>query len=495
MWGVLSLFWGTGKMDDLHMNENLELPLYQRIARQFESAIASGSLARGDRLPSVRELSGSQGVSVSTALLAYRHLENRLLIEARPKSGYFVARATRRLDEPKHVQHKSKPSYVGKARYVMEILEQSRRPNVMPFGAAIPGPQLFPSAKLQRLMASLMRRQPNLSSLYSMQSGHPELQHQIARRAVSFGCNLEPEEIVITNGGMEALNLALRAVAKPGDTVALESPVYFGVLQVIEDLDLKVLEIPTHPRTGISLEALDLATQKPGAVKACIAMPNFHNPLGSLMPDSHKKRLVELLARRGIPLIEDDIYGELYFGKHRPSAAKAWDKDDNVILVSSFSKILAPGFRIGWMAPGRHLARVRSLKFTTSISTAELQQLVIARFMQDGGFDHHLRRLRSAFHKQILRYADAVAHYFPDGCRLSLPQGGYLLWIELPASVDAQKLFDLAMKENISIAPGNMFCGTDRFDHYIRLNCGHTWSDRVESSVRRLGALVADLAK
>jgi DNA-binding transcriptional MocR family regulator len=476
------------------MDEQREMPLYQTLAHEVESAILSGSLASGDRLPSVRELSSRRGVSISTALQTYRHLENRRLIEARPKSGYFVSLKQRELQAPEPPAHTPRASLVGKSRYVMEVLAASRRADVVPFGAAVPSPNLCPSGKLQRLIAGALRRDASMIGVYPMSLGHPELQRQIARRSIDFGCRLQSEEIVVTNGAMEALSLALRAVARAGDTIALESPTFFGLLQLIESLGMKAIEIPTDPRNGISIDALDLATRKAGAVQACVIVSNFQNPLGSLMPDANKKRLVKLLAARDVALIEDDIYGELYFGTARPRVAKAWDEDGNVILCSSFSKCLAPGLRIGWMAPGKYLPKIEILKLITSISTAALPQVAIARFMADGGYDHHLRKLRRAFHDQTQRFAGAIARTFPPGARMSVPQGGYLLWVELPKRLDAHRLFEAALRESISIAPGGMFSNSERFNHYVRLNCGHAWSPPIERAIRRLGELVGALA-
>lgn len=469
-------------------------PLYKRLAQHVEAAIARGSLKFGDRLPSLRALSVRHDVSISTALQTYRYLENRRFVEARPKSGYFVSSVNRTLKIPEPALHTPRASFVGKTQYVMEVLEASRRADVIPFGAAVPDPLLCPSAKLQRLMASALRRDSSLSSLYVLSIGHPELQRQIARRSIDFGCRLQPAEIVVTNGAMEALNLALRAVAHAGDTIALESPTFFGLLQLVESLGMKAVEIPTHPRDGISLEALDLATQNSGAVKACVVTANFQYPLGSLMSDANKKRIVKLLAARDVALIEDDICGDLYFGKTRPRAAKAWDDESNVILCSSFTKCLAPGLRVGWMAPGKYLARVEVLKLITSISTAALPQVAIARFMEDGGYDHHLRKLRRAFYDQTQRFADAIARYFPAETRMSLPRGGYLLWVELPKRVDAHRLFETAMRESIGIAPGAMFSNSERFNHYIRLNCGHLWSPPIERALRRLGELTEEIS-
>jgi DNA-binding transcriptional MocR family regulator len=421
---------------------------------------------------------------------AYRALENRRLIEPRPKSGYFVLSRAHRLREPAPSAPPAKPRFVGVNQFVMEYLECSERPGVAPLGCATPHESLYPGEKLQRLMASIGRRRPDLTARYVMSAGTDRLREAIARRAVDFGCALDPEDVVITNGCTEALNLALRAVAKPGDTIALESPTYFTLLQIIESLGMRALEIPTHPRDGISLDALELATREAGAVHAVMLIPNFSNPLGSLMPDDKKQRLVRLLDARGIPLIEDDIYGDLHFGRSRPFVAKKWDASGNVMLCGSFTKSVAPGLRIGWIAPGRYRSQVELLKFITSISTPELPQLAIAEFIGNGGYDHHLRKLRAAFVKQVEQMSDAVAEHFPAECRVTQPAGGFVLWVELPPLVDSVQLFEAARATGIAIAPGTMFTHTDKYRSFIRLNCGHPMTAKLELAVARLGELV-----
>jgi DNA-binding transcriptional MocR family regulator len=468
--------------------------LYQSLASRLSEAIGSGSLKAGDRLPSVRQLSVQHRVSISTAVQAYRHLENARLVEARPKSGYFVLPRGPRLEEPRQSRPPAAARFVGVNRFVMEYLECSNQPGVAPLGCATPAEELYPGDKLVRLMASIARRQPGVASRYTMSPGSETLRRAIARRAVDFGCALSAADIVVSNGCTEAINLALRAVAQPGDTIALESPTYFTLLQIIESLGMKALEIPTHPREGISLEALELATQKPGAVKAVIVIANFGNPLGSLMPDDKKERLVRLLEARGVPLIEDDIYGDCHFGRSRPFVCKAWDGSGNVILCSSFTKSVAPGLRVGWIAAGRWQRQVEMLKFITSIATPELPQLAIAEFIANGGYDHHLRRVRAAFQEQVQRTSEAVAEYFPAACKLTQPAGGFVLWVELPGQVDAVRLFELAREQRIAIAPGPMFTNTGRYRNFIRLNCGHRWSARLEAAVARLGQLVHQLA-
>ena len=471
-----------------------DAPLYQQLAAQIERGIASGALRAGDRLPSVRQLSQQHGVSMSTALQAFRHLENHGVVQARPKSGYFVAARTPALPEPLLDLRMEDATLVSIDQVLHEFLTIVNDPLALPSFHAAPARSLLPEAKLQHLLAGVNRRHPEYASQYHM-GGSPALRREIARRAVTSGVQLRPDEIVVTNGGMEAIYLALRSVAQAGDTIALESPTYFHLLQVIESLGMRVLEIPSHPRTGISLEALDFATQTPGSVRACVLLPNFPNPLGSLVPVENKRRIVQMMAERDIALIESDIYGEIHFGEQRPPVLKSFDERNEVILCSAVTKTVAPGYRIGWIAPGRHFMKTQALKFRTSVACPMLQQEVLAQFFAEGGYDHHLRRLRAALKMQADQMADAVARYFPMGCRLSIPQGGLMLWIELPRHVDSREVFTLARLEHIGVAPGAAFSTSRRFDHFIRLQYGDPWSPELEMAMRKLGHIVGRLAE
>ena len=470
------------------------LPLYHRIAAQIEAGIASGALVVGARLPSVRELSRVHGVSISTALQVYRHLENQGVVQARPKSGYYVAPRAPALPEPQLDLRIEDAALVSMDQVLQEFLLIVDDPLAVPGFHALPARSLLPEAKLQHLMAGVNRRHPEYASNFHL-GGSPALRQEIARRAVLSGAHLHPDEIVITNGGMEAVYLALRSVAQAGDTIVLESPTYFNLLQAIESLGMRALEVPSHPRDGLSLEALDFATQKPGEVKACVVLPNFPNPLGSLMPAANKQRLVQMMAERGIALIESDIYGDIHFGEQRPPVLKSFDATNDVILCSAFTKTVAPGYRIGWIAPGRHFLKTHALKVRTSVACPMLQQEVLAQFIRDGGYDHHLRRLRAALKTQAHQMADAVARWFPMGCRLSIPQGGLMLWIELPRHVDSREVFAMARLQHIGVAPGAAFSTTRRFDHFIRIQYGDPWSPQMEEAMRRLGGIVSRLAE
>lgn len=471
-------------------------PLYHRIAEDIDAAIDSGALRAGDRLPSVRQLCEQHRVSPATAIQVYRTLENRGRVEARPKSGYYVLHPPVPLREPSF--DTTLPAATNDSSDLDALLHDFVQvvddPLAAPSFCAMPARSLIPEARLQHLTATLNRRHPEYVSRYPM-AGSLALRQEIARRAVSYGAHVRPDEIVITQGGMEGIFLALMATTEPGDTVAVESPAYFVLLQAISSFGRKLVEIPTHPRDGMSVDALDLATQVPGTVRAVVLLPNFQNPLGCLMPDENKRRIAVMMAGRGVAVIENDIYGEAAHGPRRPSVLQSFDTSGNVLLCSAFTKTLAPGLRVGWIAPGRWLRRVHMLKVRSSMACPVLPQEVLAEFMHDGGYDHHMRRLRAALRDQVRAVATAVARFFPPNCAVSLPQGGFMLWIELPRNVDSRQVFEQAKAAHIGVAPGAAFSFTRRYDHCIRLQCGEPWSPRIEAGLQSLGSIVGRLAE
>ena len=464
-------------------------PLYVELARSLEHLIDQGTLRPRHRLPSVRRMALQRDVSISTVLQAYTLLENRGLVEARPQSGYYVrARLPSAAPEPRMAKPMAKASHVGVNDLTAEVLTLASDPTYVPFGAACPHPSLFPTKKLARTLAAVGRNDPSLLGRYAMNGAYDPLTREIARRYLQTGCPLSHDELVVTIGCTEALNLSLRAVTKPGDTVAVETPAYFGFLETLQALNLKVVEIPTGSRTGICLDATrDALAHHP--VKALLVMPSYSNPLGSCMPDEHKEKLAQILAEFDVPAIEDDIYGDLHFGERRPKPLKAWDTDGRVLLCSSFGKTLAPSLRVGWCAPGRYLERVRRLKFTNTLGTPVVLQKTVSDFLRNGGYDHHLRSIRRAYHSQLHLFAQAILRHFPEGTRLSRPEGGFVLWIELPPGVDTLRLYHEALKHRITTAPGALFSVKDRYKNCLRMNCGLPWHDPVASAVKTLGDL------
>jgi DNA-binding transcriptional MocR family regulator len=469
------------------------LPLYERFAAELEAQILAGTFPEGSRLPALREASAQRGVSLSTTIQAYRLLEDRGLAEARPQSGYYVRRRHKtKIIEAEHEDERPDPTGVSIDELSMRLFRDKQDPDFAQFGAASPDPELLPMARLDRIAASIAREGGFALDTSFTPEGVEELRQGIARRAFAVGCPLSPDEIVITAGCSEAMSLALLSVCRAGDLVAIESPTYFGILLILEALGLRALEIPTLPGTGLSLDALEFALDN-HPVKALVAMTNFSNPLGSLMPDESKVRLAGLLGARGIPLIENDIYGELYFGERRPSVAKS-SNGDKILLCSSFSKDISPGYRIGWVAAGSRAREVRKLKMALSSGTSVLPQLVIARYLDSGGYDAHLRSIRRAYARRVSLMAEAIERDFPEGTRLNEPEGGYLIWVRLPADIDSMELYAEAAKSRIAIAPGSIFSPSHKHRDYIRLNAA-VWSDKTEKDLARLGKLVGRLAQ
>ena len=464
-------------------------PLYHQLAEALQQLIEQGTLRAGHRIPSVRRMALQRGVSVATVIQAYTLLENRGLLEARPQSGYYVrARLSFDAPEPRMARPMARPSEVGVSDLAAEIMTFAVDPEYVPLGAACPHHSLFPTRKLARLIGAVGRNDPTLLGRYAMNWAYDPLTREIARRYLQAGAPLGHDELVITLGCTEALNLSLRAVTKPGDTVAIETPAYFGLLQALQSLGLRVLEIPTDPREGLCLDALRDALQT-CEVKAVVVMPAFQNPLGAAMPDEKKAALYELLVEFDLPAIEDDIYGDLYFGERRPKPLKAWDRDGRVLLCSSFGKTLAPSLRVGWCAPGRYLERVRRLKLTNTLGTPVVLQKTVSDFLRDGGYDHHLRSIRRAYRTQVQLFSQTIVRCFPPGTRLSRPRGGFILWLELPMTIDTTRLHADALKHRIATAPGVLFSVKDRYRHCLRVNCGLPWAPEIEAALETLGRL------
>lgn len=467
---------------------------YEHYAQDIARLIKAQTLRPGERLPSVRQASASRQISPATVFAAYYLLEAQGLIEARARSGYYVKAQARPLQaEPSTAPPGADATAVNISDLVFEVLESTRQPDVVPLGSAFPSPALFPLDKLARCLTPAMRQLAPERLVEDLTQGHERLRRWISLRYASHGTALKMDEVVITNGAMEALTLCLQAVTQPGDVVAVESPTFYLALQALERLKLRAVEVATHPRDGIDLASLAAVLQA-HPVKVCWFMPNFQNPLGSLMPEPRKQALVKLLAAHQVPLIEDDVYGELYFGLNRPPPAKAYDQHGWVLHCSSFSKNLAPGYRVGWVAAGRFARQVQRLKLMTTLSSAIPSQLAITDYLQGGQFERHLRQLRLSLAQQQAIALKVIAAHFPAGTRVTRPQGGYFLWLELPAQVDALVLQRRLLGERISIAPGHLFSADRRFCHCLRLNYGQLADARFEDALQRVGELACELS-
>jgi DNA-binding transcriptional MocR family regulator len=465
---------------------------YEELAGFITGLVDRGVLPPGSRVPSLRQISSEQRISISTALQAYRLLEDRGVIEARPQSGYYVARGEAiRLREPGRSRPPGQATSVTVSSRVPSLLEHSADPRLAPLGCAIPSAEVLAAGGLDRFLARTARVKGSEYNTYTSPRGDARLRQEIARRALRWGQVVSPDEIVITCGCTEALVLALKSVASAGDTIAVESPTYFGLLHALEALDLKALELPTDATTGIDLGALEEAL-KTTSITACLFASSFNNPLGCTMPEDNKLKLLDLLAEHDVPLIEDDIYGDIFFGRERPRPFIAHDRRGGVIYCNSFSKTIAPGYRVGWVVAPGHMREVLDHKLALTLCGPALPQAALADFLASGGYDHHLRRLRRTFADNIGQMLRGVAVSFPENTRVSRPSGGFVLWLELPAHINTRDLFDKAVASGICFAPGDVFSASDRYGNCLRLSCGHKWDKRLERAVARLGEIATE---
>ena len=461
-----------------------------RIAKSIEQQIYDEVLKIGDKLPSIRMVCREQGVSMSTATQAYLELESKSLIESRPQSGYYVSYCPKR--QPAFPET-SKPDNQLAGHNPRDIVDKVFRNignrDITLFSLSVPSDELLPIAKLNKGVLQALRTLPDSGTGYEEIQGNEKLRRGIAKWSFNWGGSLTEKDILTTAGCMNAISCCMMTLTKWGDTIAVESPVYFGTVRLAESLGLNVLELPSNAKTGIEIEALKKALSV-HKIKLCLLVSNFNNPLGSCMPDEHKQEVVRLLAHHNVPLIEDDLYGDVYFGDSRPKCCKTYDDSGLVLWCGSVSKTLAPGYRVGWVAPGQFKNDVIRMKQVHSISSTTLTQEVIADFLANGRYESHLRKMRQTLHTNCLQYIRAIADYFPEGTKVSRPQGGFVLWVELAKHIDTMELYERAIKKNISIAPGRMFTLQKQFDNCMRISYGMQWNEHLDEALKTLGKLV-----
>lgn len=463
--------------------------LYGKIVREFECKIKNGSYKPGEKLPSIRSMKNELHVSISTIYQAYSELERLGMVEARPRSGYFV-KAASTLEVPKIKKPDSRPRPVSLSTMVIAVLNDMNNPGMLQMGSSTISPDLLPYKHFARILKGVGPHGMKKLMDYSLAAGDLELRRQIARLCLGVMKGIGPEDIIITNGCMDAVTLALMAITRPGDTVVIDSPTHFGFLQVLHELGLMAMEVPSDPRFGTDIAGLEQVLKK-GGVKACVLVSSFQNPTGALMPVGNRKKLVTMTNRYGVPVIEDNVFSELYFGTHRPISLKMFDRKELVVPCSSFSKTLAPGLRIGWMIPGkRYYNAILNLKSGTSLAASTLDQYVLATFLSSGSYGRFMRGLRAGIKKQVMQTAMAIQSHFPGDTRLALPEGGALLWVELNKRVNALDLYYEARKHDISITPGMFFSVSRNFNHYVRLGCGFPYTDRTERGIKKLGEVL-----
>ncbi len=466
---------------------------YDQVSRHISGLIEKGELKPGDKAPSLRILSKQLGVSISTVSQAYVSLEDQGMLNAKPQSGFFItATANPTNSIPKTTGPAGKPRKVKFGELFEEIFTSANNPRIVPFGTSKPSMEFMPVKSLTRATRSVISRHPEKCMDYCFSPGDRKLREQIALQYARTSTRVSADDIIVTSGATEALSLSIQTVAKRGDIIAVETPTYFSVLRLIEKLGLLALEIETDPETGMELEALEEAFETMD-IQAVLASPNISNPLGCLMPEEKKRELVNMLAERDVPLIEDDVYGDVYFGERAPRSAKSYDFNDLVLSCSSFSKTLAPGYRIGWILPGRYKTEIIELKQATFSATSSINQLAMAEFLSSGQYDRHLVRLRQSMREQVEKGRFLVSTHFPAGTCISSPQGGNVLWVEMPRGCNSIEIFNRALQKNIGVTPGILFSSTRKFKNHLRLNCGFPWSETNVQAIQTLGKIVSDV--
>jgi DNA-binding transcriptional MocR family regulator len=462
--------------------------LYRSVADRITALIESGTYKPGERLPSIRELSRQMRVSINTVKTAYDLLEVGRVVAPRPQSGYYVRRRLTEVPAPHAINLESLvPTEAATGQLAAHVCHDVGRRDLVMLGGVVPPAEVLPAAQLARLLGREVNARAAESVSYCVPPGHRVLREQIAKYMLDSGCLVPPDGIVITSGCQEAVTLALLTVCSPGDTVAIESPSYFSFIQQLERLQLKGIEIPTTPAEGISLDALDYALGRE-RVGACLLTANFSNPIGSLMPDENKKRLLQVLEQHGVPLIEDDIYGDLPHEGERPRAVKSFDTNDTVILCSSFSKTICPGYRLGWAVPGRFQQRFEQTKMTMSVATSSPVQMAVGSYLATGAYVRQVRKARQHYAASMAAVSEALGSAFPEGTRITRPKGGMVLWLEVPAPFNSVHLFEAAREHGISIAPGPIFSLTGRYQNALRINAAQ-WSPPIAKAIETLGAL------
>ena len=464
---------------------------YEIVADIIEKQIGGGLLGPHARVPSLRAMSRSLGVSVGTVVQAYVLLEQRGVLHTRPRSGHFVS-SPAGPPGPAPARAKSvsaRPLRVA-PKVIDTVLDSLRRSDLIALNSAVALAAARIDGRLNSIARSVLRENPGNPNDLVKPPGDSTLRGAVARRLAATGVAVTAEDIVITNGTMEAITLALGMLCKTGDAVLVESPTYFGILQVMEHLRLKVVEVPNHPAHGIDVEAVENAVAK-NRIAAAVFQSSFNNPTGAVTPDDAKRRIVEILGDAGVPLVEDDIYGDLHFGPHRPRPFSAFDETGSVIYCASISKTVALGYRIGWAVSARYAHALMRAKFFASVASPTLQQRILGRYYAAGIHDRHLRHVREYLSTNCRRFSTTIAREFPAGTRVSSPAGGVVLWVELPKGVDGADVFERALERGIGIAPGIIFSATARYRNFVCLSAGLNWTPEVEKALGVLGRLAS----
>jgi len=465
---------------------------FRQVMDVIVNMVQNDILQPGDKVPSLRKMSEDQSVSISTVMQAYMELEAVGMLEVKPQSGFYVSSG--KLVPQEQVSRtapSNKPTKVTKSEHIQSILEAMVDPEIVPLGCAIPHHSLLPHKELMNIMKKVLNM-GNISQLeYGETQGAKFFRQQLAYYMGMNGNSVRSDNIIVTNGASEGMSLVLHALTSPGDLILMESPSYFGFMHLLETSKVFAMELPTCPEDGIDLDEFYNAVKRYD-VKAFLTQPNFGNPLGHSYPEDVKKAMVEICSKHNVPIIEDDINGDFAFNGKRGSNLKKYDTDGNVIHISSFSKTLSSGMRVGWIEPGRYYDKVFRQKIASSLATNEVAQLTLAHYLASGKYPRHLRQMNYAIKNQLEAYKLRILKYFPEGTRITSPKGGFVLWVELPENVDTLELLPKALKHKVAFSPGGIFSSQEKYNNCMRINCGYPVDEKIENALEKLGGFVRD---
>ncbi|WP_280564680.1 PLP-dependent aminotransferase family protein [Chromohalobacter sp. 48-RD10] len=469
----------------------MQAPIYQDLADSVEATVRSGMYAEGDRMPSIRGFSQERGVSISTSVRTFHELERRGVVRAAPRSGYFAVAPDESAELPAAARISAQPMLARGGAEILKLLEASQDPGVMDFATARPAMDMIPDRELQRASRQVWKVDRRRSMALSFPPGIEALRVQVAKRLAKVDCRISPDELIITQGCQAAIALALRLLTEPGDIVAVEAPTHYGILELLEQLGLKALPIPTDPAYGISMNALELACQQ-WPVKAFIVVPHFSNPLGYCMYDVCKQRIVDVARRYDVAVIEDDVFGELRENHQRPSPVKCWDHEGHVYYCGSVSKTFGSGFRVGWLSvPPDRMQQAREVQYAHTVTVDVHAQLVTAELLKNTNIDRFLNHASAEYNRRTATMARRVEDSFPIGTRISRPRGGYLLWVELSGCDDTASVLDEALSHGVAFAPGGLFTVDQQFKNCLRLNACEFNTRAAEKALFQLARLLS----
>lgn len=456
----------------------------EQLAHNIRLLIENQSLKAHEKLPSLRDQVSVTGLSLMTVMNAYQTLEAQGIIYSKAKSGYFVSPQpnirAESIPRPTNIN-----SSIDHNSLIFQYLKTTQSDQFVALGSAFPDHHVVLSKKLIQIMAQLTRQKDNYIRSETLPPGNLELRKLIAQRYTLHGINTTADDLVISSGCLDALNLSLQAIAQAGDYILLQQHIFYGAWQAAERLGLKVITLPEHPIHGFDIDAFaEVLTQYP--IKVCWLMLNHHNPIGFTVSSEIKAKIADLLDQHQVYLIEDDVYEELYFGQQRPISVKHFDHGNWVLHCSSFSKTLGASFRVGWVHAGQFSTRIQHLQLMSTISTNHLLQQALVEFIAQHHYEKHLRQVRQSLAKYKKQFFKYLEPRLPSGCEIYYHTGGYFLWIKLPPHVASMQIYQDLIQENISIAPSSLFCLFAEEQQAIRLNCSFAWSEQLQTALDQL---------